>query len=106
MNQEFEFGPIAQGVYIALLSLTVLIPFVAPEYFLHYVVFLAFIGIALRPFLVKTGLFNLWDSIGDAIQLKWDKKYLDKRASDIDRQIELEKYRKSRVRDPRLPKNW
>lgn len=106
MHQEFEFGPVARGTYIALISLTALIPFIAPQYFLHYIVFLAFLGFGLRPFLVKTGLFNLWNTIGAAAQSKWDRNYLEKRARDIDRKVELEKYRKSRVRDSRLPKNW
>jgi hypothetical protein len=106
MHQGFEFGPVARGIYITLISLTALIPLIAPQYFLHYIVFLAFLGFGLRPFLVKTGLFNLWNTIGTAAQSKWDRKYLEKRAREIETKVELEKYRKSRARDPRLPKNW
>lgn len=106
MDKEFEFGPIARGMYIALISVAALLPLIAPQYFFHYVAFLAFLGFGLRPFLVKTGLFNLWNSTGSIVQSKWDKNYLEKRAKEIDKKAELEKYRKSRVRDPRLPKNW
>lgn len=106
MRQEFEFGPITRGAYIALISVAALLPLVAPQYFVHYIVFLVFLGFGLRPFLVKTGLFNLWNSIGAAVQSKWDRKYLEKRARDIDTKTELEKYRKSRAKDPRLPKKW
>jgi hypothetical protein len=106
MNQHFEFGPIARGIYIALISVAALVPLVSPNYFIHYVIFLAFLGFGLRPFLVKTGFFSLWNNICIRVREKWDRKYLAKRASDIDRQVELEKYRKSRYRDPRLPKNW
>ena len=106
VNREFEFGPVAKGAYIALISAIALIPLIAPQYFFHYIIFLAFLGFGLRTFLVKTGLYNLWNRIGASGQSKWDRKYLEKRAKDIDTKIELEKYRKSRVRDPRLPKNW
>lgn len=106
MEREFEFGPLSRGIYIALISITALIPFIGPEYFFHYLVFLAFLGLGLRIFLVKTGLYNLWNNVGAAIRRMWERKYLDKRAAETDREAELEKYRKSRVRDPRLPKNW
>ena len=106
MSNELEFGPVARGVYIALISVAPIVPLVAPGYFLHYVIFLVFLGFGLRTFLVKTGLFNLWNSIGASLRSKWDNKYLEKRAREIDTKIELEKYRKSRVRDPKLPKNW
>ena len=106
MEPEFEFGPISRGIYIALICITAVIPLFAPEYFLRYVIFLAFLGFGLRTFLVKTGLYNLWNNVGGILLGKWDRKYLEKRASDIDRGLELEKYRKSRYRDPRLPKKW
>lgn len=106
MEPEFEFGPLSSGVYIALLSVTAVMPLFAPEYFFHYLIFLAFLGFGLRIFLVKTGLYSLWNNAGAALVNKWDRKYLDKRASDIDRGVELQKYRKSRYRDPRLPKKW
>jgi hypothetical protein len=106
MEPEFKFGPLSKGIYMALISVTALIPLISPEYFLHYVLFLAFLGFGLRPFLIKTGLYSLWNSAGVAIQKNWRRKQIDKRALDLDREVELEKYRKSRYRDPRLPKNW
>ena len=106
MEPEFKYGPVSRGIYIALVSVTALVPLVKPEYFVHYIIFLLFLGFGLRPLLVKTGLYNLWNSTGASVQTKWDKKHLDKRASDVDRKVELEKYRKSRYRDPRLPKKW
>lgn len=105
MNQHFEFGPTARGIYIALISVASLVPLVSPTYFIHYVIFLIFVGFGLGPFFVKTGLFGLWNNICTRVREKWDRKYLAKRASEIDRRVELEKYRKSRYRDPRLPKN-
>ena len=106
MDKEFEFGPFARGMYIALISVAALVPLTAPHYFFHYVAFLAFLAFGLRPFLVKTGLFSLWNSIANIVQSKWDKNYLEKHAKEIDKKAALEKYRKSRVRDFRLPKNW
>jgi len=106
MDREFEYGPIARGVYIALVSLIAVVPLYAPQYFLYYLILIVFLGFGLRPFLVKTGLFNLWNGIGLALLSKWDKKFMEKRASKIHREIELKKYKHSRARDPRLPKNW
>jgi hypothetical protein len=106
MEPEFQFGPLSRGVYIALISTAALVPLIAPEYFFHYVLFLAFLGFGLRIFLVKTGLYNLWNSFGAMVHKIWDRKYLEKRAADINRKVELEKYRKSRYRDPKLPKKW
>jgi hypothetical protein len=59
-KQHFEYGPVAQGIYRAMLYVVILIPFVFPKYFFHYVVFVLFIGLGLRPLLIKTGLYRLF----------------------------------------------
>lgn len=106
MDKEFEFGPVARGIYIALISVAALMPLIAPQYFFYYVAFVIFLGFGLRPFLVKTGLYSVWNNIGHFVQSAWDKNYLEKRAEEIEKNAEIDKYRKSRVRDPKLPKNW
>jgi hypothetical protein len=106
MVPEFEYGPLAKGAFIALASLTPVVLLIDYTYIPYYLALLLFLAFLLRPFLLKSGLYALWNNLGDAVQHKWDKKYLDKRAQEIDKKVEMEKYRRSRVRDPRLPKNW
>ena len=106
MNPEFEYGPVSRGIYIALICSAPFVLVLASDYLLYYVVFLAFLGFGLRFFLVKTGLFNLWNSVECSITERWNRKYTAKRAAEIDTAVEVEKYKRSRYRDPRLPKNW
>jgi len=106
MRPEFEYGPLAKGAFIALASVTPVVLFIDYTYFIPYLAFLLFLGLLLRPLLVKSGLYALWNKLGIGVQSKWDEKYLERRAKEIDKNVEMEKYRRSRVRDPRLPKNW
>lgn len=106
MEKEFEYGPIAQGVFIALICSTPLMLFIAPKYLPHYVFFLLLLGLGLRPLLIKTGLHRFWSASGAELQGGMDRKFIAKRRADIELQDKLKRYRKSRYRDPRLPKNW
>lgn len=105
-EHEFEYGAIAKGMYIALICITPVIPFLNPDWFLYYLGLLAFLGFCLRFVLETSGLHHMWTSVEGALLDKWDRKFLRKRRMQIDRQLRDEKYRKSRHRDPRLPKNW
>ena len=106
MNREFEFGPLAKGLYIALFCMAVPLLMLFPQYVAAYLASLVVLGLGLRPFLVWSGLYGLWNRTLGGAQRKWDEKYLAERRAEIDRAQELEKYRRSRARDPRLPKNW
>lgn len=106
MNREIEYGPISNGIFIALVTVSPIVLMLNREYFLYYIFLLIFLGFGLRTFLIKTGLYRLWNSICDGAIRKWDEKHLQKRARKIDRGVELEQFRKSRYRDPKLPKNW
>jgi hypothetical protein len=105
-EREFEFGPISKGVYIALFSILPVVPAIYPDAFFYYVLFLLCIGLGTRIFLERTGLYRLWCSFEGGLRDKWDKKFLEKRGIEIDRKLRDEKYRKSRYRDPKLPKKW
>ena len=105
-NDDFEFGPLSRGTYIALIALTALVPQLAPHYFLHYIALLLFLGVGLRFCLIRSGLYHYWGSLETAVIGRWDKKYLAKRTAEIERKQRDEIYRKSHVRDPKLPKNW
>ena len=105
-EREFEFGPISKGVFIALFSILPVMPAIYPDAFFYYLLFLLCIGFGTRIFLVRTGLYTFWCSIEGGLMNKWDKKFLRKRGIEIDRKLRDEKYRKSRHRDPKLPRNW
>ena len=106
MSKEFEYGPLAKGLYIALFCMAVPLLLLYPQYLLRYLAALVLLGLGLRPLLVRSGLYTLWNRTLGSAQRKWDEKYLAERRAEIEREQELEKIRRSRVRDPRLPKNW
>jgi len=55
-NSSFEYGPLAVGSYIALLWLTLVVVVINPFLLMVYVPLLLFLGLGLKPFLIKTGL--------------------------------------------------
>ena len=105
-EQEFEYGPIARGCYIALFPLSALVVTLAWEYLLYYVILLLFLGFGLRILLECSGLCRAWSAVEGKIQAKWGAKHLKKRRMEIDRKERDKKYRHSHRKDPRLPKNW
>lgn len=106
MTREFEYGPLAKGLYIALFCVSPPLVLLYPQYMVGYLVFLVILAFALRPFLVWSGLYGLWNRTRGGAVYKWDEKHLAERRAKIDSAQEVEKYRRSRYRDPRLPKNW
>ena len=103
---EFRFGPLSKGAFIAMMCITPVVPLLNRDWFLPYLLILVFLGFALRPVLVRTGLYELWNRCESGFYERWDRKFLHKRRMDIERKARDEKLRKSRYRDPRLPKNW
>ena len=103
---EFSFSHVAKGVYIALISCTPLVPLVYPNGLIYYLLFLAFLGFGLRPLLVYSGLYRMWNALGLGALDRWDKKYLEKHRREIDLKERNDKYRRMRHKDSRLPKNW
>lgn len=57
-KQNFTYGPIAIGIYKAMIWLVVLITFTAPWLLIFYIPLLLFLGFGLRPFLISTGLYQ------------------------------------------------
>lgn len=107
MNEvEFEYGPVSKGIYIALIALTPLIPVAFPRFSVSYIVFIVFLGFGLRPLLHFSGAYAMWNSCRVYALEKWDRKFLQRHRAKIDRKVRDDAYRKSRVRDPRLPKRW
>ncbi len=105
-GNRFEYGAFSRGSYLALWSVAIPVALAFPNLFLYYVLALLAVGFGLRPLIEKTGLFELYQSLVMTYEDKRDKNYLADRRSELDRKARDEKYRKSRVKDPRLPPNW
>ncbi len=75
-NLDFKYGPIAIGIYKAMLWLTILIAFVAFKFLIYYVPLLLFLGLGLRPFLIKTGLYSIHQNLVSNQDEKTNQKLL------------------------------
>ena len=105
-SNKFKYGPLAIGIYVALISLLVVIMAAFPNLFIYYIFLLIFLGIGLRPLLEKTGIYAFYQTLRTRLVEKLDRKFLAKRKMEIDRKRRDQKYRNKRTKDPRLPKNW
>ena len=105
-EREFEYGFIAKGVFLGLVASSVVVALYFPDRWLHYLGFLLFLGLGLRPLLERTGLYRLWNTVQGFFIERWNRKYLRKRRQEVDRRLRDEKYRGKRYKDPKLPKNW
>ncbi len=105
-DSDFRWGPLATGIYRAMLWLTVLIGWTYPQYVFHYAALLVFLGLGLKPLLIKTGLQQLLSDYAErGREYRW-KGETTRRRAEIERKERDKKYKQSRIRDSRLPKNW
>lgn len=106
-GHKFEYGPIARGLYIALVWLVVMTAFVAPELLHWHLLLVVFFGLGLRPLLEKTGLYDLYMYVTVSIAERWDRKFVEQRRREIESKRQRKMYRRfGKDDDPRLPKNW
>ncbi len=102
---DFKYGPIAIGIYRAMLWLTILIAFVAFKFLVYYVPLLLFLGLGLRPFLLKTGLYSVYQRFlsnrDEKINQKLREGYNKRNAKKVS---DLEKKRE-KMRKALLPKD-
>ena len=103
---KFKWGPLAQGIYTAMLWLTVGLGWLYPNMLIYYIPLLIFLGLGLRPLIERTGLYEVFTFLLVKIEnKKWDKITQQKRR-EVARSERDKKYRMRRTRDPKLPKNW
>ena len=105
-EKQFEYGPLARGIYMALIYFALLIGWVAPGWLFHYAAFLIFLGLGLRPVLEWTGLAWRFQSAMADLEERWYRKRETKRRMQIARRERDKKYKYSHYRDPRLPPGW
>ena len=105
-EKQFEYGPVARGVYIAGIYFALLIGWVAPGWLFHYAALLIFLGLGLRPLLEWTGLAQRFQHATAELEERWHRKREAKRRMQIARRERDKKYKYCHHRDPRLPPNW
>ena len=98
-EKQFEFGPVSQGIYRAMLWAGLLIPLYFPAWTAHYLVLLIFLGIGLRPVLEYTGLWVWWDRLESPFARHWSDRELERHRRQIDARLRQEALKKRRVRD-------
>ena len=98
-KSSFEYGPLALGIFQAMLWLVVLITFTVPTVLIYYIPLLLFLGLGLRPFLISTGLHQRFQHFSgkhdERINKKMRQGYYQRNAKKVDRQEKhLEEMRK------------
>jgi hypothetical protein len=103
---KFTWGPMAQGLYTAMLWFTLFIAWKYPAHLTAYVLLLIFLGFGLRPLLEVTGLYDAFSLVGEKLeQARW-ATFEKKRRAEVQRRERDKRYRHRRIRDERLPRNW
>jgi len=103
---KVTYGPLARGVFYALVSLTIVVNIVFPQWTLYYLGFLIFLAVGLRPFLERSGLYSWYQHFSSAAgEKRWQLHTMEKR-EEVDRKVRHDKLRRARRKDKRLPKNW
>lgn len=112
MQEDFQYGPLARGIYIALLWSTTILGFVgadaawARHYLPWHLLLLVFLGLGLKPLLLRTGLYRLWQSWTAELQHRRNAAHHAEAARRVDRGRRDQKLRSARLRDPKLPPRW
>lgn len=90
MNKsDFDYGPIAIGIFKALLWLTLVVVAINVYLLVIYVPFLLFLAFGLKPFLIKTGLAATYQGYSaqraDKANEKLRKAYYARNAETLDK---------------------
>lgn len=105
-DDQFRWGPLARGAYIAMLWLTILVGWHYSHLLGWYVALLIFLGLVLRPLLIATGLAQYLADVRESmLESHWEKRN-ERRRMEITRSERDKQYRYRRTKDPRLPRNW
>ena len=112
MDDEITFGPLARGVYIALVWLTALLCAVAADaawaraWLPWHILLIVFLGLGFKPFLRRTGLHRRWQWLMAEAQKRRHADHHAEAARQVERKRRDEKHRKTRVRHSDLPPRW
>ena len=106
MDEDFQYGLLSRSIFVGLLWLTPLLGFTAPEWLPLHVGLLLFLGLGLKPLLIRTGVRRTWLSWRAHAQQRRQAAHHTEAARRVERQRRDDKYRKSRQRDPGLTPGW
>ncbi|WP_206485613.1 hypothetical protein [Thalassotalea sp. G2M2-11] len=104
-RENFEYGPLARGIFIVMLWGVWIFVFVAPFYLVYYVPLLLFVGLGLKPFLIKTGMFSVYQNYllkrDERINETLKKGYRSRNSKKLDKA----KYNREKMRKALEPKH-
>jgi hypothetical protein len=103
---QFEYGPLARGCYIALISLLPVSAIGWPGLLPWHVGLVLFLGIGLRPLLEWSGLYAVYAHLAAALEEWWNRDLTEQRRREVERKARRARYKRFGPEDPRLPKNW
>lgn len=102
---SFKYGTLAVGIFKALLWLTVLVTIVLPKYLVYYILLLLFLGFFLRPLLLMSGLYSVYQELlsrrSDKINQELRGGYYKRNA----KEISIRTLRREKMRKALQPKN-
>lgn len=104
---EFRYSPLVVGAYRGLLFIPLI--FLMTGQLTHGLLLLGAIiaaGFLFRPFVVRTGLYAWYCDRYEGNRGRINRERGDKRAAEIERKLRDDRLRRSREKDPSLPKNW
>lgn len=105
-HRQFEYSPLARGSFQAFICVAPVIYLLGPEIFVAYILVMLFLAIGLRPLLERTGLYRTFNHYLVVFEEKHSKRFMEKRAAEIDRKIRDDKYRNRHRKHKDLPKHW
>ncbi len=105
-GQRFEYSFWAKASFTGLFFASPAVFFVLPEYALYYLGLLIFLGLGLRPILVRLGIDVFFSNLQGRIEEKNWQPITEQRRREVEAAAEVKRIKSSHVRDPRLPPNW
>ena len=106
MNEGFEYGLLARSLFVCLLWLTAVIGFVAPNLLPWQIGLLLFLGIGLKPLLIRTGLHARWLHFLFRVDEARHAEFDAEAGREVERKRRDDRYRKARRLSKELPPNW
>src|SRR5262249_10249190 len=103
---DFQWGIIARAIYAALLWLTVLLAYVSPALLPWHLGLLLFLGLGLKPLLLRTGLWLGWMSFLVKVEEVRYAEFNAEAGRRVDRKRRDDKFRNARRLSRDLPPNW
>jgi len=103
---QFEWGPIARGIYWAMIVASPSVFFLYTEYSGYYILFVIFCGLGLRRLIEFTGLYIYLNNRLGLLQEKQWQDITEKRRREVDTKAELKRIKNSPEARRKLPKNW